>query len=117
VALGPGFHLVEGELEPPRQSERAEDPEPLGHHLGADAVPADDRDAVDRHRQTRVAARSRLFAISAATRIASTMLSGLAVPLPARSKAVPWSTETRRMGRPTVTLTPERPVHAFLASS
>ena len=89
VAVRPGLHLVERELEPPRHGDGAEDAERLGHHLGADAVPADDRDAVERHRQARVAARSRLFAISAATRIASTMLSGLAVPLPARSKAVP----------------------------
>ena len=45
-----------------------------------------------------------------ATSMASTMLSALAMPFQARSKAVPWSTETRRNGNPTVTLTPESPV-------
>src|SRR5439155_4307821 len=46
-----------------------------------------------------------------ATSMASSMLSGFAMPFHARSKAVPWSTETRRKGSPTVTLTPETPVH------
>ena len=35
------------------------------------------------------------------------MLCGLAMPLPAMSNAVPWSTEVRTIGRPSVTLTPE----------
>ena len=52
-----------------------------------------------------------------ATSIASSMLSGLAMPFQARSKAVPWSTDTRRNGRPTVTLTPDRPVQVPLFSS
>ena len=38
----------------------------------------------------------------AARRIASAMLTSLATSLPARSKAVPWSTEVRRMGMPLV---------------
>ena len=42
----------------------------------------------------------------AARSMASTRLASLAIPLPAMSKAVPWSTEVRMMGRPTVTLTP-----------
>ena len=37
----------------------------------------------------------------------SVMALSLAMPLPATSKAVPWSTETRMMGRPSVMLTPE----------
>ena len=89
VAGGARLHLLEGELEPPGHGDGVEDLERLGDHLGPDAVPGDDRDAVVRHGQARAAARSRLRAISAATRIASTMLSGLAVPVPARSKAVP----------------------------
>ncbi len=52
-----------------------------------------------------------------ATSSASTMLSGLAMPFQARSNAVPWSTETRRNGSPTVTLTPLSPVHVPAASS
>ena len=35
------------------------------------------------------------------------MLSSLAIPFPAISKAVPWSTDVRMIGRPRVTLTPE----------
>ena len=41
-----------------------------------------------------------------ANRIASIRLFGLAIPLPAMSNAVPWSTEVRTMGRPRVMLTP-----------
>jgi hypothetical protein len=52
-----------------------------------------------------------------ATSMASIMLSGLAMPFHARSKAVPWSTETRRNGSPIVTFTPESPVHVPFASS
>ena len=54
-----------------------------------------------------------LLSMRVATSIASTMISWLAVPFHARSNAVPWSTETRRNGSPTVTLTPESPVHFF----
>ncbi len=39
--------------------------------------------------------------------MASTMLVASAMPLPAISKAVPWSTEVRMIGRPSVMLTPE----------
>ena len=42
----------------------------------------------------------------AANLIASTMLSSLATPFPAISKAVPWSTLVRIIGSPTVTFTP-----------
>src|ERR1044072_509367 len=41
-----------------------------------------------------------------AASIASTIASGLAIPLPAISKAVPWSTEVRMMGSPIVMFTP-----------
>lgn len=41
----------------------------------------------------------------AAARIASTRLLGLARPVPARSNAVPWSTDVRRKGKPSVRLT------------
>ena len=41
----------------------------------------------------------------AARRSASTMLSSLATPFHAMSKAVPWSTEVRTIGRPRVTVT------------
>ena len=41
----------------------------------------------------------------AASRIDSNRLPGSARPVPARSSAVPWSTDTRRNGRPSVTLT------------
>ena len=43
---------------------------------------------------------------TAASLIASTMDWALALPAPALSKAVPWSTEVRMMGRPRVTFTP-----------
>ena len=59
----------------------------------------------------------RAVSMRTATSMASSMLSGLAMPFQARSKAVPWSTETRRNGRPTVTLTPESPVQVPLFSS
>ena len=39
----------------------------------------------------------------AATSMASIMLTGLAIPFPAISYAVPWSTEVLRIGRPFVT--------------
>ena len=41
----------------------------------------------------------------AARRIAAIRLAGSARPLPAMSKAVPWSGEVRTNGRPSVTLT------------
>src|SRR4029077_5915273 len=41
----------------------------------------------------------------AASRTASIRLEGSAIPRPAMSKAVPWSTEVRMIGRPSVTLT------------
>ena len=46
------------------------------------------------------------IAMAAANRIASVMLRLLAVPFPATSKAVPWSTDVRMKGSPTVTFTP-----------
>src|SRR4029453_6867163 len=42
----------------------------------------------------------------AASLIASTRLPALALPVPARPSAVPWSTEVRMIGSPSVTLTP-----------
>ena len=39
-------------------------------------------------------------AICSATSIAASMLASLAAPVPAMSKAVPWSTEVRMIGRP-----------------
>ena len=39
------------------------------------------------------------------------MLCGLAMPRPAMSNAVPWSTEVRTIGRPSVTLTPGERAH------
>src|SRR6185437_11185980 len=46
------------------------------------------------------------IAMRAASRRAATRLDGLARPVPAMSKAVPWSGEVRMNGRPSVTLTP-----------
>src|SRR5215208_1372041 len=45
------------------------------------------------------------FASCAASLIASIRLEGSAVPVPAMSNAVPWSTDVRTIGRPRVTLT------------
>src|SRR5204863_454833 len=59
----------------------------------------------------------RALSMRTATSSASTMLSWFAMPFHARSNAVPWSTETRRNGSPTVTLTPESPTHRLVASS
>ena len=42
-------------------------------------------------------------------------LSGLARPVPARSSAVPWSTEVRTMGSPSVTLTVSPNASALIA--
>src|SRR5262249_17160334 len=42
----------------------------------------------------------------AASLIASMRLPALALPLPASASAVPWSTEVRMIGNPSVTLTP-----------
>src|SRR5262249_45816078 len=117
VAVGARLDLLEGELEPPGHGDGVEHLERLGNDLRPDPVAGEDRHAVERHAQAPDGARSRLRAISAGTRIASTMLSGFAVPAPARSKAVPWSTETRRIGSPTVTFTPDRPVQDFFVSS
>ena len=44
--------------------------------------------------------------MSIAASIAANRLVGEALPEPARSSAVPWSTEVRMMGRPSVTLMP-----------
>ena len=44
--------------------------------------------------------------IVSARRKASIRLRGLALPVPARAKAVPWSGEVRTKGSPSVTLTP-----------
>src|SRR6185312_10838578 len=57
------------------------------------------RQIVDRGHEGLVAA------IRAASRSAAARLDGLALPVPARSKAVPWSGEVRMNGRPSVTLT------------
>jgi hypothetical protein len=48
------------------------------------------------------------FARRAASNTASIMLDGSAMPLPAMSNAVPWSTDVRMIGSPSVTFT-ERP--------
>ena len=63
-------------------------------------------------RTARTYARPSLYAYSpqavkkgaylAASRMASFMLTALAIPLPAISKAVPWSTDVRRIGIPLV---------------
>jgi hypothetical protein len=52
------------------------------------------------------AAYARRVASSAPWRRASSRLPSSAMPLPAISKAVPWSTDVRTTCRPTVTLTP-----------
>ena len=57
------------------------------------------RQIVDRAHEGLVAA------IRAASRNAATRLDGLALPVPAMSKAVPWSGEVRMNGNPSVTLT------------
>ena len=49
--------------------------------------------------------------------MASTMLSALARPVPAMSNAVPWSTDVRRIGRPSVMLTPLTACHTPVAGS
>ena len=54
----------------------------------------------------RAEAGSMVEALPAACRSASTMLPASARPVPAMSNAVPWSTEVRITGRPTVMLTP-----------
>ena len=46
-----------------------------------------------------------VVAICAASRKAAARLDGLALPVPAMSKAVPWSGEVRMNGNPSVTLT------------
>ena len=46
-----------------------------------------------------------VVAIRAASRKAAARLDGLALPVPAMSKAVPWSGEVRMNGNPSVTLT------------
>src|SRR5688500_4473428 len=53
----------------------------------------------------------------AAYSIASSRLASLAVPLPAWSKAVPWSTLVRMIGNPSDTLMPFTLVHFPLAAS
>ena len=50
---------------------------------------------------------SRARARRAARVTAATMLDASATPWPAMSKAVPWSTDVRMIGRPSVTLTDE----------
>src|SRR6478735_7507719 len=57
------------------------------------------REVVDRAHRV-FAAAIRLASLNAAIRLA-----GLALPVPAMSKAVPWSGEVRMKGRPSVTLT------------
>src|SRR5581483_9386107 len=47
-----------------------------------------------------------ISAMRAASRSAAIRLAGLARPVPAMSKAVPWSGEVRMKGSPSVTLTP-----------
>ena len=49
---------------------------------------------------------ARLAAMASARRRAAMRLSARAMPLPAISKAVPWSGEVRTIGRPRVTFTP-----------
>src|SRR5450759_466524 len=43
------------------------------------------------------------------------IVAGDAFPVPAMSKAVPWSTDVRRMGRPTVTETVSSKSNVFVA--
>src|ERR1700745_3750352 len=63
---------------------------------------AERRQIVDR---AHVAAVAGTFAMCAASRKAAIRLAGLARPVPAISKAVPWSGEVRMNGNPRVTLT------------
>src|SRR5574343_42074 len=56
-----------------------------------------------------------LCAMRAASLTASNKLPGSALPVPASSSAVPWSTEVRMMGRPSVTLMP-LPKVAYLSA-
>ncbi len=44
-------------------------------------------------------------------------LSGRALPVPARSKAVPWSGEVRTNGSPSVTLTPRSKASVLIGIS
>src|SRR5215207_11361286 len=64
---------------------------------------AERRQAVDRAHAAASAGRA---ARRAARRSAAMRLSGRATPLPAMSKAVPWSGEVRMKGSPRVTFTP-----------
>ncbi len=61
--------------------------------------------------QAAAARAARLEARISAYSIASIRLRSLAIPLPAMSKAVPWSTDVRMMGKPRVMFTPERSSH------
>ncbi len=56
---------------------------------------------------------ARLGANSMPWRSASSRLRSSAIPVPAMSKAVPWSTEVRTTGRPTVIFTPGLDPHHF----
>ena len=78
--------------------------------LGVESVPADDlaqrRQLVDlRHALAPAPAPARSRPSRAASRSAAIRLDGSARPVPAMSKAVPWSGEVRTNGRPSVTLT------------
>ena len=78
--------------------------------LGGEAVAADDlaqrRQVVDaRSCASRDRRRLGRAASRAASRSAAIRLAGSALPVPAMSKAVPWSGEVRTNGRPSVTLT------------
>ena len=74
-------------------------------------VPFDDlaqgRQAIGREQAFVQAARSRRGGVASrpASRKAAIRLAGRARPVPAISKAVPWSGEVRRKGKPSVTLT------------
>src|SRR5262249_42744799 len=51
VAAGARFHLLEGELELARHGDGVEDLDRLVDDLGADTVPGEHRDAIERHGQ------------------------------------------------------------------
>ena len=84
--------------------------------LGLEAV------AVDHVAQRRQAVLGEVHAtdrsaICPAIRSAAIRLSGFAWPLPAMSKAVPWSGEVRMKGRPSVTLTASSKASVFAGIS
>jgi large conductance mechanosensitive channel len=85
-------------LRAPMRSRRRPRPPPRRGHRAA---------ARDPRQPAQVAGRpGQLPASSRAIRIAASRLAGSALPVPAMSKAVPWSGLVRTSGRPSVTFTP-----------